>query len=186
MRWVGDHGYPVPAVHEAEGPAIVMDRVIGPTMFEDAMRHPWRLRRHARTLATLHRRLADVPAPDWLRDTPFEGDGVLHLDLHPLNVLMGGSGPVVIDWANAGRGALAAEVASTWMIAATAVPDTRVQRLAAAVALGPFLRTFLDDVGRDPARPWLRAMGGHRKADRNTKPEEIDRIDRLVSREARS
>lgn len=32
-----------------------------------------------------------------------EGDKVVHLDLHPLNVIIGPKGPVVIDWTGASR-----------------------------------------------------------------------------------
>ena len=40
-------------------------------------------------------------APDWLPGMPDGGDRLLHLDLHPLNVIMSPNGPVVIDWPNA-------------------------------------------------------------------------------------
>jgi aminoglycoside phosphotransferase (APT) family kinase protein len=185
MRWVADHGFPVPRVFEADGPTIVMERVDGPTMIDDLVRHVWRLGDHARVLADLHRRLAEVPAPDWLRPSQFEGTGLLHLDLHPLNVLVTADGPVVIDWANASRGDPSAEVASTWMILATALPDTRLERVVSMVGRRLFLRGFLGDVDRQAARQWLPAMGVHRKADRNTTVREHALIDRLVARESR-
>ena len=174
------HGYPVPAVHDATGADIVMDRVDGSTMLDDVARHPWRLLAHARTLAELHRRLGAIPPPPWLGPSAFGDGAVVHLDLHPLNVLLGPDGPVVIDWANARRGDPAAEVASTWLITATSTVDSRAARLGRSA----FLRAFLRRVDVGEARRWLAAMAEHRKADRNVLAEERARIDQLVAREA--
>jgi aminoglycoside phosphotransferase (APT) family kinase protein len=44
------------------------------------------------------------------------GDRLLQLDLHPLNVMMGPNGPVVIDWTNACRGDAAADVVLAWVL----------------------------------------------------------------------
>src|SRR3954471_22034700 len=66
MRYVGEWGYPVPAVYEVSGPDMVMDRVDGPTMLKDLGTRPWKLWQHARTLARLHRQLHGIPAPDWV------------------------------------------------------------------------------------------------------------------------
>ena len=44
---------------------------------------------------------------------------MLHLDLHPLNVMMGPTGPVVIDWANACRGDPNVDVGIAWVLMAT-------------------------------------------------------------------
>ena len=52
-------------------------------------------------LADLHDRLHEIAGPDWLPGMPDGGDRLLHLDLHPLNVIMSPNGPVVIDWPNA-------------------------------------------------------------------------------------
>ena len=101
MAYARAHGYPVPEVHDAGTGYLVMDRVDGPTMLDDASAHPWRLWSYGRTLAALHRRLHAIPGPDWLPEAPRPGSALLHRDLHPLNVLMSTHGPVVIDWANA-------------------------------------------------------------------------------------
>ncbi|MGH9187862.1 MAG: phosphotransferase [Acidimicrobiales bacterium] len=189
MRWVAAHDYPVPLVHEAAGPEMVMERLDGPRMLDDVVRHPWRLVRHARTLATLHGRLATLPAADWMRQSHFPGDGIVHLDLHPLNVLITDRGPVVIDWTNAGQGDPAADIASTWMISVTTRPgkDELPALVRAFVTVGRhvFLQVFLRGVDREAGRRWLAAMGEYRKRDRNTRPEERERIDRLVAREGR-
>ena len=48
-------------------------------------RRPWRFRTHALTLARLHRELHALAPPDF-----FDGEGaaILHLDLHPANVML--------------------------------------------------------------------------------------------------
>jgi RNA polymerase sigma-70 factor (ECF subfamily) len=69
MQHVCAHGMRVPAVYDACGPDLVLERIDGMT----------------------------IP-----------GDAIVHLDLHPLNVLVGADGPVVIDWPNTRCGAAAA------------------------------------------------------------------------------
>ena len=103
-------GYPVPAVHEIRPDALVLERIEGPTMLDDLRRRPWRLNSHARLLAEPHRRLHAIP---------YEDAALLHLDLHPQNVLLSPSGPVVIDWTNARAGEPAFDVALTWVIGLT-------------------------------------------------------------------
>jgi thiamine kinase-like enzyme len=61
----------------------------------------------------LHRQLHAIPAPADLPAPLGEGTSLVHLDLHPGNVLLTASGPVVIDWPNAGRGSGLADVACT-------------------------------------------------------------------------
>jgi aminoglycoside phosphotransferase (APT) family kinase protein len=51
------------------------------------------------------------------------GGGLVHLDLHPGNVVLTASGPMVIDWPNAARGDGLADVAYTWVILTTSRPE---------------------------------------------------------------
>jgi tRNA A-37 threonylcarbamoyl transferase component Bud32 len=93
MRFLRERGYPVPAVLETGDREIVMDRLDGRTMLVELGRRPWRLRSYARVLAELHHRLHTIEAPEWLGPAvraPGEltGDRVLHVDLHPDNVMM--------------------------------------------------------------------------------------------------
>ena len=107
MEFVRSAGYPVPEVFEVsdDGIDLVMERISGPTMLETASNQPWRLRRFGRDLAELHLSLHNLEAPDWMPVVPFgPGDRILHLDLHPLNIILSNKGPVVIDWTNASRG----------------------------------------------------------------------------------
>jgi len=118
MRYVEEQGFPVPHIEEvrADGAEIVMERIDGPSML-DAMVPPWKLAACLSTLADLHDRLHAIEGPDWLPGMPGGGDRLLHLDLHPLNVLMSKTrGPVVIDWPNARRGDPMADVALTFAL----------------------------------------------------------------------
>ncbi|HET7652395.1 MAG TPA: phosphotransferase [Acidimicrobiales bacterium] len=156
MDYVRSCGYPVPAIESVsdDGTEIVMSRIDGPSMVESMSRRPWSLRRHGRVLADLHRRLHDLPAPPWLAPAPMGGgaDGrVVHLDLHPLNVMMSGRGPVVIDWANARAGDGAVDVALAWVLVASGeLPFGRVKAAVMgrgrAMFLGGFLSALPPDV----------------------------------------
>ena len=102
-----------------------MERIDGPTMV-DTMSRPWRLAPCLHTLADLHDQLHEIVAPDWLDGLSDAGDRVLHLDLHPMNVIMSARGPVVIDWPNARRGEPTFDVAVTYaMIVCGRIPLAR-------------------------------------------------------------
>jgi serine/threonine protein kinase len=152
MELARRHGFPVPAVHEAGGRDLVLERVDGPTMLADLARRPWRVGGHGRTLAQLHNKLHAIPAPPGLR-TPFDrGDRLVHLDLHPDNVLLSERGPVVIDWSNASRGDGADDVALTWAIMATSVvPGPLPFRVLARAGRDLLVDAFLGGVDADAA-----------------------------------
>jgi aminoglycoside phosphotransferase (APT) family kinase protein len=50
-----------------------------------------------------------------------EGDRLLHLDLHPMNVMLTDRGPVVIDWTNAAAGDPLTDVGLTYVLTTCAV-----------------------------------------------------------------
>src|SRR6266545_2303217 len=88
-------GYPAPEVFEVRPDGLVMERLEGPTMLDDLAAHPWRVGRHARTLAELHVRLHRIAAEDGLPGpfgAPVAGDVLVHGDLHPDNVVLASSG----------------------------------------------------------------------------------------------
>ncbi len=155
-------GYPVPAVHDVREDALVLERIDGPTMLEDLRRRPWRLRSHARLLAQLHRRLHAIP---------FDGMALVHLDLHPLNVLLSPDGPVVIDWTNARGGEPALDVAMTWVIMATS--GGRAGRV--------FLRPYLAGYDRADIEAALPAAAAARLADPNVSERERVAVRRLLT-----
>ncbi len=119
MAYLRGQGYPVPAVDELsdDGVDLVMERIEGPSMVEALARQPWTIRRQARTLAELHRQLHQVAPPDFLPPAPVSsGERVVHMDLHPLNVIVGRTGPVVIDWTNASVGDPNVDVGLAWVL----------------------------------------------------------------------
>ncbi len=153
MGFARDAGLPVPRVVESAGADIVMERLDGPTMLEAAAARPWTLLSHARTLADLHAAVHGVAAPEWLEPAKTgAGDRLVHLDLHPLNVIVTAHGPVLIDWSNAGAGRTADDVAVTWLLlAAGRVEGSRVDRALARVGRGVLLHRFLAAAGRPGA-----------------------------------
>ena len=178
MRWLAEQGVPVPAVHHADGRDLVMERVVGPTMLEDLQRRPWMLLRHAATLARLQRELAAVAAPDWLptkAGVP-PGDALVHLDLHPMNVLLGPRGPVIIDWTNATRGAAAFDAGYTYVLMATFEVSGCATAWRSRCWCGPSRRTGVGDwcasccprraSASSPTRAPPRVSGSPRSASR--------------------
>jgi aminoglycoside phosphotransferase (APT) family kinase protein len=122
MEHARAHGFPVPGARALSDTDIVMERVTGPTMLDDLVRRPWRMAAHAATLARLHHELHAIAAPAWLPEPVGSGGSLLHLDLHPDNVMLSPGGPVVIDWPNAARGPGQADVAHTWLVLACSLP----------------------------------------------------------------
>ena len=198
MEHVRAVGYPVPIVHRVGPGEQVLERVEGPTMLDDLQAHPWRVGRHARTLADLHTRLHEIPAPDGLRPYEIDGGAILHLDLHPGNVILSPSGPVVIDWNNVRRGPAAADVALTWILMGAFELDQepptgpwhrraldRAERLVIPQIRRRLVRTFLEASGVElAARAILPAVATVRLEDRNVRPGEATAIRALVEREA--
>mgnify|MGYP000852716317 CR=1 FL=1 len=170
-------GLPVPAVHEVTVDGMVLDRVDGPTMFEALAADPSTARQHAATLAELHHRVGAVAAPAELFTDVGEGDALLHLDLHPGNVILG-SVPTIIDWTNAARGPADADPAVCWLLLrVVAVDDLGVR----PALVETFLEAFLESFDRDALAGQLAAIARLRLVDPNTSPVERDRIRRFVA-----
>jgi aminoglycoside phosphotransferase (APT) family kinase protein len=94
MEHVRGHGYPVPRVRldASSRSGLVMQRLHGPTMLAAFAAGRIDARETGEVLARLLRQLHAVPGR------------IVHLDLHPDNVMLTGDGPYVIDWANAEQG----------------------------------------------------------------------------------
>jgi tRNA A-37 threonylcarbamoyl transferase component Bud32 len=161
MRHVHARGFPAPAVVRVAGRDLVLERIHGPTMRTAIERDPTTLREHARTLARLHLRLGEVVAPPWL-EAIGPGDRVVHLDLHPENVMLSPRGPVVIDWANARRGHGHDDVAQTVVILAGALLDDHHREVVRS-----FVDAFLEPFDRNAVRPHVAAAIARRVADPN-------------------
>ncbi|HVM10451.1 MAG TPA: phosphotransferase [Acidimicrobiales bacterium] len=182
MQYAHERGYPVPRYFgEADG-GIVIERVDGPTMLDAMIRKPL-LRVWGRQLAELHRRLHEIEAPPGLRRLTRTGDRLLHVDLHPENVILTQTGPVVIDWSNAGVGEAGFDVALAWVLMATSeIPQPQPLKTIAAGLRRLFVHHFVAAAGRDDAMAHLGAAGEYRRADPNVTAAERDRVDDLVRR----
>ncbi|HWW52672.1 MAG TPA: hypothetical protein VNY84_02810, partial [Acidimicrobiales bacterium] len=68
MVYAREHGYPVPAIDAIsdDGTELTMERLYGPSMVDLLGRRPWMVRGQGVLLADLHRRLHDIPAPEWV------------------------------------------------------------------------------------------------------------------------
>ena len=180
MAHLAAHGFPAPLVHDVDGRDLVMDRVDGPSQLDDLQRRPWRVAAHGRVLADLHRRLDQVPP------LPGRPGRVVHLDLHPGNVLLAADGPVLIDWSNGRAGLGAEDVATTWMLLATARPDGgRALQVLAAALRRRLLGAFLAAVDVEAARAALPEVCERRLHDPNTHAAEVAAIRALGSSSGR-
>ncbi|MET8042914.1 phosphotransferase [Micromonospora sp. NPDC005215] len=155
MAYVGSLGFPVPAVYEARGTDLVMERLDGRTMLSALIAGELDALAAADCLADLHRRLHALPPRLGERDGDGDGDGdgdrILHLDLHPDNVMLTSRGPVLIDWRNATEGPADLDVALSAVILAQVAVD-REHPLAPPAAT--LLDAFLDRVGGGLLTVW--------------------------------
>ena len=141
MTYVAGLGYPVPTVYEAQGPDLVLERLDGPTMAQALAAGTIAVRAGAGILANLLQTLHELPT--W----PGATQQIVHLDLHPENVMLTGRGPVVIDWCNATDGAADLDTAlSAVSLAQVAVEDSHPWSRPA----GEFLDAFLAVAPGDP------------------------------------
>ncbi len=186
MSYLHDQGYPVPAVEDIsdDGLDLVMERIEGVTMVEALGKYPWRVKSIAAILAQLHHRLHELSAPDFLPAAPIgEGDRVLHLDLHPLNVMMSPKGPVVIDWANACRGDPAVDVGVAWMLmSAGEIPGGGAKAKLIGLARSIAVNTFMSRFDQTEITRQLRAVIAWKSDDANISRDEIATMWRTADR----
>lgn len=195
MEYLRGHGYPVPAVEEVsdDGTDLVMERIDGSSMVDFMSTRPWAIRRQGAVLATLHRRLHAIAPPDFLPLSPAGlGDCFLHMDLHPLNVMIGAKGPVVIDWPNAARGDPLVDVGLAWVLMAAGEVSTNrvlgtVLGWGRALLIKGFLATIEQDFDLEALRHKLRAVVEFKVRDPNMSPTEQRAMWRVVEQlEART
>ena len=182
MGYLRAAGFPVPEVYSAEGTDMVMDRVRGTDMLSDLAKRPWRARQCGAILARMHDQLHRIEAPSWLPRPLGEGDRVMHLDLHPGNIMLTVDGPVVIDWSNGAAGPPGADVAMAALIMRTSEIGDLVSpliRTVAGIVRGQVIRRFEAAVGTDPG-PYLAPVARMRLTDRNTRPSEAARLQQII------
>lgn len=163
MTYLANRGFPVPVVYAAAGSDLVMERLDGSTMLQALVEGVLSVDAAGRVLAGLHRRLHQVPPPRG------GDDSILHLDLHPDNVMLTARGPVVIDWRNQAEGPADLDVALTAVILAQVAADESHDSADLAADL---LARFLRYAGGDPARMVGRAVD-MRRADSALSAEEV-------------
>ncbi|MFF8602814.1 phosphotransferase [Streptomyces sp. NPDC015232] len=179
MAHLAARGYPVPRVYEVTGTDMVLERLTGPTMTEALARQPWRVGTLGRELGRLHDRLHALPAPEWLprRFASAGDDRVLHLDLHPGNVMLTPRGPVVIDWRNAAAGDPAADLATTIVTVGSAELSGPAVRL----GRGLLVRALCRGSRTDPAGR-VREAAEAKLADPHLRPAEAAWLRRRAGR----
>lgn len=192
MDYLHRCGYPVPAIEKIsnDGLDLIMERIDGPTMMQAISNSPWTVRRLAHLLADLHARLHEVPPPEFLPPLSnrtgtevLSGNSVLHLDLHPLNVIMGRKGPVVIDWSSVSLGDPDFDVGLAWIIiGAGEIPGGRA--LATVLGLGRSLliNGFMSGFDRQAIAGKLRDIAAAKLTDPYVTAKEADRMWRVVER----
>jgi aminoglycoside phosphotransferase (APT) family kinase protein len=188
MKHLRAHGAPVPEVFEADGADLVMERLDGPTMLDTVKAKPWRARAIGRQLSQLQAQIHRVPVDGLELRRRCAGDAILHLDLHPDNVIVTARGPVVIDWSNVALGDPLADAMYSWMVMVTSSPDgvplllrPALQRVRRSLTDGFVERTPLDDA----ARAWVTWACEQRLLDPNTRTDEAVRVRALAASEGR-
>ncbi|WP_410098609.1 phosphotransferase [Streptomyces sp. STR69] len=140
MEHVRAYGYPVPRVRPVDPPTsrtdLVMERLTGPTMVEALVAGSIDAREVGTVLAALLRQLHAIPGRR-------PGTRVLHLDLHPENVMLTPAGPHVIDWGTTEDG----DPGLDWGLSAIILAQVAVDDLPIA---GP-ARAILTALLADPA-----------------------------------
>lgn len=139
---VWELGVAAPKVHDVvminDRPAVVFERIAGPSMWQQMVDRPQDTPALAQELAAIQKTLLQIGIPQGIPDLVDRlvrkirlasglsveeraeaellvellprGAALLHGDLHPGNVLMGQNGPIVIDWFDASIGHPVADV----------------------------------------------------------------------------
>ena len=165
MEHVRGHGYPVPAVRAATRTDLVMERLSGPTMLEAFGAGSVGPREGGVTLARLLRELHAVPA----RVSEDPAVRVLHLDLHPGNVILTPNGPKVIDWTNTEEGPPGVD----WGMSAVILAQVAVGGEAHAEAARETLTAMLDGNADRVTRDGLAEAGARRAANPTMSAREV-------------
>ncbi|MFD4897021.1 phosphotransferase [Streptomyces sp. NPDC058411] len=157
MSYLAASGFPVPRIgppaEDALPTDLVMQRLTGPTLAEALLAGTTTEAEGAELLARLLRELHAIP-PRLSQDPE---DRILHLDLHPENVILAPEGAMVIDWLTAGEGPPSLDRAmSSLILAQVALDPSFPARARVRGLLAALLPAFADD-GGVPAEALARA-----------------------------
>ncbi|MGH3647754.1 MAG: phosphotransferase [Micromonosporaceae bacterium] len=167
LAYLRDQSFPVPAVESARDGDMVLERLGGEAMAAALLGERVTAEAAAAILADLHTRLHALPAR-----SANPAVRILHLDLHPENVILTDQGPYLIDWRNATEGDPWLDVALTALILGqVAVGDYGLP----PAAVRALLTAFLGYAGPVPQAPLERAVA-IRAADPNITPAEVAQL----------
>ncbi|MFK7916957.1 MAG: phosphotransferase family protein [Ilumatobacter sp.] len=199
---VRELGVPAPEVRDVidvDGrPAVVFERIDGPSMWQRMLDHPSDAGALTRELVEVQRSIHAAGVPDGLpsltdrltaklrssgelttseHDAAIEllaslptGGALLHGDLHPGNVLLSASGPVVIDWFDATVGHRSADVARTiLLLLSSGATDLRHLPGASEALVQRVHDAYVAEIGSssaDRVGDWCRLRAAGRLAER--------------------
>lgn len=160
-------GLPVPEVYAArkigEAPVMVLEWYPGGSLDRVMRRRPWQSAVLGSEAGWLMARLHGAPAPsglalarDWPHPTAFppalrerlraddvRADALVHLDFHPLNLVLGSDGELaLIDWTNARAGDPRFDLARSLVLFALLPGLSPLQRALARLLFGPIARAW--------------------------------------------
>lgn len=147
LRHLNALGFPTARVIDVDGTDLIMERLHGPTLLQALDAEEVTMAEGVRILLDLHAVLHALPPPPGSTAAgTATGSGpasVLHLDLHPGNILLTADGPQVIDWESARLGPADLDLATTALVFAEVVVDGNEF----AQAAHRMLRRFTQETG---------------------------------------
>jgi len=153
---------------------IIFEKIEGPSLLSEIIRKPWTMRRQWGLLADVQARIHSQPgdgfpaldeylgrrisASQWIPEDLKQrvrarlaglsnGSSLCHFDFHPGQVILSRTGPVVLDWMSAFRGAAAADIARTMVLMTFTSPPERTLAVRAGIRFvrKSFQRSYTDD-----------------------------------------
>jgi aminoglycoside phosphotransferase (APT) family kinase protein len=172
MAHVTAHGFPAPTVFAADDTDLVMERLEGPVLLDAVAAGEHDAGDAGRVLADLHARLHALPSRTGSPD-----ERLLHLDLHPANVLLTPRGQMLIDWTNATDGPPDLDVALSAVILAQAAVEPGHPYAAVAREM---LTAFVEVTGGQALRMLDRAIA-RRASDPSLTATEVGLLDEAAA-----
>ena len=167
LRHLNALGFPTARLVEADGTDLVMERLHGPNLLQALDAGEVTMTQGVHIILDLHAALHALPVPLRWRVTarpatdpagdgghghpaaaaigtaPGPGVSMIHLDLHPGNILLTATGPQVVDWESARLGSGDLDLATTALVFAEVVVDGNEY----AHAAHRMLRRFTGEAG---------------------------------------